>query len=1206
MTILVSDIKLLESERMTDTTDGGGRRTSREIVDGQAGNIFPKLSRMDVTKGRVNLRKIFAAVKTANLDTYGGAHLIISKPPVNEKVHILLFSSTAEDDTRSAARDRIESYVTAGPESRMVLMGRQLVGQQSIVCYQRVETKLPEVGDVFCLSAEVAGVVTAQQYFRVQTVEHSVQTFTEMIGSTLVDFERRVITIGTGAALRYEFNGVENPTQLSTVARPTKLRATSLVDAARYYGIRPLTAAAEAGDLSVRIDSIYSQIVPTATRETPIANASLDSTGALLAIASSTRTETLVESGGWATGSSRRTLRAIQPGGAVLIAGALSITDDGAGVFSDAQFAGTVDYDTGVITRTGGTSSAASWQLAYIPAVRATQVAHTRETVIGLANRGLVYVLTMHPLPAAGSFALSFRAQGRWYTLRDDGQGVVAGDDAAYGSGVIDYASGTATITLGALPDVGSSLLQSWASPTHYVIRAGGSSDVGVVEQHIALTNIPAAPGSLAIEYTSGGVDYSAVDDSNGAISGGGITGSIDYTSGDLVLRYTTRLPDALSSVRITHNTMVPTTPGQQVMRTVTVPAATTMAFGAAIEPGTLYGSVPLGDRAKSALVKDSGAGQLIVVAGQLLGQVGTLIGAKIPTDQVIGSINYSAGTITITDSVIVDGQAYWPALLNTGALTYATASPTTGAAVGAGAWSGGDVSAGLAVGTANFGARVAGVAASAESVTQTVAFTDAPLRLPLLTTVGDNVVPDSLLFVLGGATYIDRSGTLYASVSALTGVGITAGTIDYATGALALSWWPSGATPALAVQACLAAYGEASLAEINLRTAGAPLRPGSFYIQATSINGDLITGQANTAGEVSGTKVQGYIDPETGIFRIRFGELVAAAGNESAWWFDEDNVVSGQIWRPTLVVPGSIRYNAVILTSIPLNADLIGLDAVRLPSDGKVPVVRVGDLGVLHNTQTSALPNPVTLGTDYNVGREALTELWVEDATGKRLPDALIDADLDAGTVNIVIGANLSSYTQPLRAMHRISDMVLISDAQISGEVSFDPPLTRDYPQAGSYLSTALEYGDVVARVTNVRDRQVFTNWDETTGAQATAEYNIIDYPIEVLNNGAVTERWRLNFTSTTAYQVIGEGLGVIGTGATTTDCQPSNGLTGLPYFTIRSAGFGAGWAAGNQLMFETVSAAPPAWIARTAVPGASIEGDEFSLQYRGDADVE
>ena len=57
----------------------------------------------------------------------------------------------------------------------------------------------------------------------------------------------------------------------------------------------------------------------------------------------------------------------------------------------------------------------------------------------------------------------------------------------------------------------------------------------------------------------------------------------------------------------------------------------------------------------------------------------------------------------------------------------------------------------------------------------------------------------------------------------------------------------------------------------------------------------------------------------------------------------------------------------------------------------------------------------------------------------------------------------------------------------------------------------------------------------DDLIGSGATAQYNDIDYPLEVLNDGAVTDRWRINFTSgnpssgTASFQVISENLGVI-----------------------------------------------------------------------------
>ena len=139
MTILPSNIRLLESERMTDTSDGGGRRTSRVIPDGVAGNIFPKVSRVDSVYGRVNLRKIYPHINTATLDVYAGAHFIITDAPDNDRIGVLAFSTGSDFDLRASARDRIESYVIAGPDSRMVLYGRQLLGARAILVYQRAE-----------------------------------------------------------------------------------------------------------------------------------------------------------------------------------------------------------------------------------------------------------------------------------------------------------------------------------------------------------------------------------------------------------------------------------------------------------------------------------------------------------------------------------------------------------------------------------------------------------------------------------------------------------------------------------------------------------------------------------------------------------------------------------------------------------------------------------------------------------------------------------------------------------------------------------------------------------------------------------------------------------------------------------------------------------------------------------------------------------
>ncbi|MFP3367610.1 hypothetical protein R0J93_28665, partial [Pseudoalteromonas sp. SIMBA_148] len=65
----------------------------------------------------------------------------------------------------------------------------------------------------------------------------------------------------------------------------------------------------------------------------------------------------------------------------------------------------------------------------------------------------------------------------------------------------------------------------------------------------------------------------------------------------------------------------------------------------------------------------------------------------------------------------------------------------------------------------------------------------------------------------------------------------------------------------------------------------------------------------------------------------------------------------AGMIWRPTQVLPSTARFNAVILTTLPLEAELIGIDPVRLPSDGRVPIYRAGGVVVVHHTGRAPFP---------------------------------------------------------------------------------------------------------------------------------------------------------------------------------------------------------------------------------------------------------
>lgn len=1212
MTILPSNIRLLESERMTDNSDGGGRRTNRVIPDGVAGNIFPKVSRVDSVYGRVNLRKIYPHINTASLDVYAGAHFIITDAPDNDRIGVLAFSTGSDFDLRTAARDRIESYVIAGPVSRMTLYGRQLKGSQAVLIYQRKEEPLPEVGEVYALTTEDGGVTTAQQFVRAQDVAHEVRTFTDGSG----DFERRIVTIKVGSPLRYEFQGVSTPSRLSGVSGGSTVRATTVADAARYYGIKPLTAAVSSGALELTVTSVYAPIVPTTQRETALTLASVAGAAALQAAAVLPVTEELP----WAASGLPRTGRTLRPikHGSLRVRAKRTHTsfvtayspwasDNGSGVIAASggsvprTAAGTVDYETGVVTvamHSQYSDDTVFLQVEYIPAIDVAQPAHTKAIEITLGTRGTVYSVPLLPIPAPGTLIVDYRALGKWYRLRDNGAGELVGGDAQYGTGTVDYVTGGTTITLGALPDVGSSVLLSWGSPVHYAITtndAGSSAKFSMV-----LPDLPVKRASAVVTYYVNGAAVTASAGIQGLIAGSNsVTGSINHVTGELNLEFGAKLPDAGSVVSVSYQQLVATTPGELPLVSGSFPALTpTVLAGFPFDPGSLQVRVQFKTRVvyyrneQTAWVDlvDDGAGRLLVKKGTGVlyswgGYSHTNFFAD--SDTAVGAINYATGEVALTPTDVVCSGSIWR--FGDG-----------------GGWEARTAVAKLIAPVDDATYRVVGsaVATSESTKTATVSLDDAPLVVDLLRTTGRTAVAGSVQFSLTGKTYFDRNGAIYTDLNPTTGSALAVGSIDYKNGLVSLKQWNNNTAAALTVQSCLTVYGTWSAVSAFFRTVGSPIRSASLYVQVTAEDGTLLTGSCDQNGYITGAYMRGQVGQTMGVVSVQFGELVPAAGNETQEWYDSANVEGEQVWKPKPVQPATLRYSTVVLSNLPLDADILGLDPVRLPSDGRVPIYRPADVTVIHHTDIHDAGTPAP-GEVINVGRTGLSALWLEDANKKKLADTLYAVDLAAGTATMAADLSLVGYAPPIAAKHRIEEMGLLSDVQINGQVTLTAPLLRDFP-VGSQLSSALLYGDLQARATNLFDQQTWMNvWQSTVaGSGATAQYNDIDYPVEVLNNGAITERWRLNFTSATAFQVIGENMGVIATGTTGADLQPINQLTTLPYFTLRAAGWGAGWAVGNQLRFDTIAAAPPTWLVRTVLPGAALTGDSFDAQLRGDVD--
>ena len=1189
MTISRTDIKLRKSERMTDNADGGGRQTAVEVVDGELNNVFDDSSRLDRATGRVSLRKTFLHVDTENTATLLGSHAILTDPPDDPGIHVSMFSTGSPTDQRTQARNRVESYVTPGPPSPYIFYGVHVVGQRTIRLSCRPEIPSPDQSETLILRQDQSGYPVVEQYVRIESVDsRTVQTFTDAQG----DYQRAVIVATILAPLREEFVGADVPPRRSDVFPPTRVRLTQVADAATYFSVAPLTDTADLGDLAVHVESPYIPIVPTATAETAIVDQTpYADAGALV---QSGPADGLTASGSLSAAANEgRTLylgRSILRGSLrVSFAGTTLLRDDGGGglipltpLGATDGYTGTVDYIEGSVTVRRTSSWSTTVALTATVAGWFVAPPFTREERVTTGNRGYVHVFSCIPLPAPGTLTVSYRALGRWYTLRDGGLGTLSGASPAEGSGSVSFSTGSVEVTLGALPDIDSSLIVQWGTGRSAIARYG---DVAIQPPVIRHTlEDPPEPGSLTITWLAGAVERTATASVSGIISGDA-TGVLSNASGELLLR-PTLLPDANTTFEFDYTAETLESAGIAISvasftASGTIPASGTIKEGAvSVEVPYQSADGPSFGTYTERFFDDG-------IGGWINGRTGSAVS---------GTINYTTGAFSIVlgGSFTSEEPIYtyervlpygWIRQTLTGWETIThTVTPVAG--TGIARW------------------RLASVVGAS----RTEELIGPALRLDLTPLITDQIVSGSVRFSVAGRRYVDRVGALYHSVSASTDAGTLGGTLSLASGDVTITdYTGGGAANAATIESLLTVAGEASVNTLFFRVPVQSLKRSTLSVRGNRVDtGALITGTADINGIITGTGISGEVDAEMAIVRVAFGEMVTAAGNEAEPWYIAGAVVDGQIFRPIAVDPSSIRYNAVAVRSIPIDADVIQLDPIRLPVDGRVPWVRPGNVAVIHHTDILTVASPAANDIS-DVGRERCTEIHVRDDSGEPVVSAWYTIDLDAGTVTWADPLDLSAYDLPIRIQSRIEDMIVVSDVQINGEIGLSRALTHDFP-AGSVLSTALIAvpQDMTSRVTGVFAQTTWSGvWSDTLiGSAPSANYNTLAYPIVVRNDSAMTGRYRCQFTSTTAFTCFLEGVGGIGDGTTTADFSPVNPLTGLPYFTIAAAGWGTGWASGNLLRFNVQGASHPIWLARCTLQGPLAEPeDAVRIELRGDA---
>jgi hypothetical protein len=1168
---------------MTDNPDGGGRITGTEIQDGLSNEIFDDVTDLDRVTGNVSLRKVYPAVDTFDTDIYFGSNIIIASRPVDTAVNVLLLSTDDYDDERLAARDKIQRYLVQSNESVYELLGNHFEGQQSLLLFALNTEQPPVVGDVYVLEEKTSAQV---QYCRFIDVESELVTYTFLRNNAPVVFTGWRITAEISAPLERDFYsgfptdvGIEMPSDATE--QQSLVYNTEVADAARYWGIKTLEANANPGDVAIQVDSLFSPLVPAAQGETP-----------LIDVSAAYPVQNIIPTGNTFTYngdyqgydySSTGPFTAYFPSS--IVPGSLSFEYSiGGGIYQDngdgtitlisgSPFVDTsnttINYLEGSITFNtlssgGGTTYIRNPSYDYGVNFQGRVVSTLTDVTLG--TRGFNYSKNfVNLIPKPGTTIVSYMVLGEWYTLKDDGTGALTGN----GSGSVNFVTGTVSVTLQELPDVDSTIIWQYLPNLQNEFNNISTNVSTPVSFSLDLEdNID--PGTLSITYVANSVVYTITDNSEGELIGDG-TGTVNYRTGVTSI-IPTYYPDEGSDFTPSFNVIVW---DSEAVPVSSVTNGTISGTFSNLQVERVYFSVPVKRQVVDA-DDTNNPGQLEEFLSVLYfswNEASSTWQFREPrwraTTSVAGTLDKVTGafTIEILPQYTIDEPFYDASTDTVTTTTITQRYEVNGITDFAVRYSHNGTAAGTAA---------APPPVTANQIRMLVTATEQPPLNPILA--------DSLIFEWAGKRYYDSAGNILTDLDPLTGAGVTVGSVNYQTGEVFIDVWTGvgGAQTSLNVVSGLTLNNQATQQEIIFRTSGAPIRTQSLTVVGTTRVGTVITliADANGVLQEGGAGNFGTINYETGTVQVDFGQEIFAS---------------------------SALYNAVLITFLPLDPEIIGLDPVRLPSDGRVPIFRTGDVVVVHDEQTTQVPTIVGDAT-LDVGRDRLSEVRVYDSTDALIPNTQYSVNLDTGIVTWTTTPDTVTYPEPWDVIDRVEDMALINDVDISGTVNLTRAVTHNFTAGSSYISTALIMNDLQARVSNLFDQETWTGvWsDILIGSEPTSEYDDVTYPIEVENHSALQQRWAMIFTGTTSFRIVGETVGDIGTGTTGSDIAPVNPNTGTAYFTLRSGGWGSGWAAGNVLRFNTLGATYPVWIARTVVQSnPTNDPDQFRVQIRGNVNA-
>lgn len=497
MTILEGDIKLLASRVMDDVPEGGGGPTGTEIPYGTSNAIFSDVTEADRAGGNVSIRQIHAAVMTPNTDPLMGASMILSDLPTDPNVSVTL----AKCDLfarRTVIAASIANYLIQGTTWSGVLLEDHVEGMRSMQILHRPGTPAPTIGRTLVLVYQAGTTGERIQYVRVTKTDTEARTFSYQSSGGYVDFEASVTKVDLSDVLRYAFPGSPPSRDYATAEGKTVVRDTTVADASAYYGASPIVGTVALGDSTLRVSSIYTQLVPSARTESialdqrPAAQRSLTLATAPRAVQVATAAHTdririSQENRGY---NYVRILKPFPAAGTAAISFRVlgswyTATDDGAGRIEGGGATGTVNYANGSIALTlpalpdDGSSVIYAWGERSAFTDRAGQASYRLPEITAKLSKA----------PAVpGSVVITWTSGGLTKTASANAQGEISGD----GTGEVNHASGDVFLRPTAMIDAGGQFAFAYDHSTEITKEVTPTPDAGGFAT-ITLDSVPAA-----------------------------------------------------------------------------------------------------------------------------------------------------------------------------------------------------------------------------------------------------------------------------------------------------------------------------------------------------------------------------------------------------------------------------------------------------------------------------------------------------------------------------------------------------------------------------------------------------------------------------------------------------------------------------------------------------------------------------------------